>query len=824
MIYPLPKKLPIIVLRNILDHHCWIALLAISAPFAANAFAQTSTRTTGWSKRPAIVNTASTQRNFHRGTLDWQSPSRPAVGQSAWNDATPRADSRAHRQAMLFHATPRTQPRHHLTSQATTDKRPATADPFSNPFGDEPTTSQPFAATAAPQSSTTTRPLFQLSEWDTEDHSPTDAIIQQTNWQEPDPQPTPATTAPRRLTMTPQPNPTAQAPVASRPTNLFGTTNQASTHLARPMRTDVVPQRISPPPTPIRAGEAQRNAIHAVRPDVHKTIRQVSEVQVDDPLGNDALFQTPQLQSPSDLDSLNQLPSQGSEEFSVEPPTTRSDIVPPRNESLFEPIQPMQPSIESPLQPDPVTDPPTTQNNSRPDNFRPNNPRPRPPRLDRFPPRNGSRNPNQQPSETDSEPLESMLNLDSIQPQPAETESPFQDDPPQQPAAQPMSADPQLPIPDPQPTLPETQNRIPGPPQNQYQNSPETVPSDTLPQDVPPQDTQSQDPRPQEPFDTLNEPLQIPDEFAPIDPPSQDLPPSNDFQPIPDTAPERAPELPAPETTPDLGLESPYQAPDDNDRPFSVDGGVDAGDGLLADNVPCDRKYNDRNCCQEERECVKVLDRIRQRTIDSITIDITPPYEVSDDDPTDMMQRKQEKLDLIAARDWYDRSGNLITTGTLKDMRRGKVILEGEQGEVALSMQELGRDEICFVTSYWNLPAECPLPGDDYAIRDFTMITYAWTASAACHKPLWFEDVALERYGHSAGPVKQSLFSAAHFFGSAILLPYNSRLYPPTECRYALGYYQPGDCAPWLLHAFPLSKRAAIGELLTVLGFWGYVQ
>ena len=72
-----------------------------------------------------------------------------------------------------------------------------------------------------------------------------------------------------------------------------------------------------------------------------------------------------------------------------------------------------------------------------------------------------------------------------------------------------------------------------------------------------------------------------------------------------------------------------------------------------------------------------------------------------------------------------------------------------------------------------------------------------WKASNLCHKPLYFEEVNLERYGHTAGPVLQPLVSSAHFFGNIIVLPYKMGVHGPTECQYSLGYYRPGNCAPW---------------------------
>ena len=90
--------------------------------------------------------------------------------------------------------------------------------------------------------------------------------------------------------------------------------------------------------------------------------------------------------------------------------------------------------------------------------------------------------------------------------------------------------------------------------------------------------------------------------------------------------------------------------------------------------------------------------------------------------------------------------------------------------------------------------------------------TFTWKATGTCHKPLYFEDVQLERYGHSWNPVVQPFMSAAHFFVSVPLLPYKMGLNPPNECMYTLGYYRPGSCAPYMIEPIPLSLRAAAFE------------
>jgi hypothetical protein len=111
-----------------------------------------------------------------------------------------------------------------------------------------------------------------------------------------------------------------------------------------------------------------------------------------------------------------------------------------------------------------------------------------------------------------------------------------------------------------------------------------------------------------------------------------------------------------------------------------------------------------------------------------------------------------------------------------------------------------------------ELPRDCPLGNEEFQKRSFAPITYTWTASQLCHKPLYFEDVQLERYGHMAGPWVQPFASAANFFATIPILPYKMGLELPNECIYTLGYYRPGDCAPYLFDPLPLSVRGAFYE------------
>jgi len=111
-----------------------------------------------------------------------------------------------------------------------------------------------------------------------------------------------------------------------------------------------------------------------------------------------------------------------------------------------------------------------------------------------------------------------------------------------------------------------------------------------------------------------------------------------------------------------------------------------------------------------------------------------------------------------------------------------------------------------------DLPKDCPWGGDDFRPRYWAPVTFTWTASALCHHPLYFEDIQVERYGHTLGPWLQPFASAARFYLTVPVLPYKMGLELPDECMYTLGYYRPGDCAPYMLDPLPLSIRAGVFE------------
>ncbi|MCC6124796.1 MAG: hypothetical protein IT426_07540 [Pirellulales bacterium] len=163
--------------------------------------------------------------------------------------------------------------------------------------------------------------------------------------------------------------------------------------------------------------------------------------------------------------------------------------------------------------------------------------------------------------------------------------------------------------------------------------------------------------------------------------------------------------------------------------------------------------------------------------------------------------------------DWA--ASNVKTSPNAPRLERALNKNGGDYQQDCLSVKDLKPiDKIeTDITVQGEVPKDCPWGNEEkFAKRSWQSLTYTWTASALCHKPLYFEDVKLERYGHMWGPWLQPIVSHARFFAIVPILPYEMGLEPPHECMYALGYYRPGSCAPYYLDPIPLSVRAALFE------------
>jgi len=411
-------------------------------------------------------------------------------------------------------------------------------------------------------------------------------------------------------------------------------------------------------------------------------------------------------------------------------------------------------------------------------------------------------------------------------------DDPFGDDAP---------VDDQLFAPAPQPSPPQREALIP-PPTAPEQSSEPALPNQlrgAQPPAQPPrrnlfEQAEPPIPTPPSPPQTLPTPpaeLPIPEPEAEMPQPGEPQPPQNEMRP---------PEQPAPNVEPlppPRDLDS--QQPSEDENPFgrrrdreqeSARDRMDLDDLLQSEPDEEEREADDTDTMLRDDElevpgkidCNKFRQRIAEQTIDQVSLDISPPYR-----PDEINLEKYEELkadfdEKQPIRDWRTIDGSPMASGRLRDLAYEKAIIETERGTTeAVPIDRLSEGDLAFIAEQWGLPVECLLEQTEPTPRSWVSTTMTWKASNLCHTPLYFEDVNLERYGHTHGPVVEPFVQSAHFFGNVIVLPYKMGVHSPHECIYALGYYRPGSCAPWIKQPVPISAKGAITQAVTTMGlFW----
>ena len=108
----------------------------------------------------------------------------------------------------------------------------------------------------------------------------------------------------------------------------------------------------------------------------------------------------------------------------------------------------------------------------------------------------------------------------------------------------------------------------------------------------------------------------------------------------------------------------------------------------------------------------------------------------------------------------------------------------------------------------------------EYVARQPSPTVLQWAPTNFYHYPLYFEDPALERYGHTYHPLVQPFASTGRFAGQLVGLPYQMVLHPVHSRQYALGYYRPGEAAPKKHYQIPFNTEATIMETAVVIGLF----
>ena len=103
--------------------------------------------------------------------------------------------------------------------------------------------------------------------------------------------------------------------------------------------------------------------------------------------------------------------------------------------------------------------------------------------------------------------------------------------------------------------------------------------------------------------------------------------------------------------------------------------------------------------------------------------------------------------------------------------------------------------------------------------RSWAYATFGWDAPAYFHRPLYFEQRNLERYGqfHHSWHIESAL-SAAHFFSTIPTLPYRMGVSHPCQRNYTQHSMRPGSCNPHRVYRLPKSKRGTFWQGIVTTG------
>ncbi len=115
-------------------------------------------------------------------------------------------------------------------------------------------------------------------------------------------------------------------------------------------------------------------------------------------------------------------------------------------------------------------------------------------------------------------------------------------------------------------------------------------------------------------------------------------------------------------------------------------------------------------------------------------------------------------------------------------------------------------------------PVTFDLPSHPQTEWQFPDTQLYWAASNFYHNPLYFEDFALERYGHTHHHLVEPFVSLGKFSAQFIGMPYQLALHPVCERQYTLGWYRPGDCVPKKYYQIPWNTKAAISAAAAYTG------
>ena len=111
-----------------------------------------------------------------------------------------------------------------------------------------------------------------------------------------------------------------------------------------------------------------------------------------------------------------------------------------------------------------------------------------------------------------------------------------------------------------------------------------------------------------------------------------------------------------------------------------------------------------------------------------------------------------------------------------------------------------------------DCPQEITLSENAWTPRTYAPSLYAWQASNICYNPLYYEDVQLERYGHSYPFFVQPFVSIGRMTVQAVGFPYQAVIDPPSLRRLSAGLLPAGRMCSQVDLPDPLEPRGGPGR------------
>jgi hypothetical protein len=90
--------------------------------------------------------------------------------------------------------------------------------------------------------------------------------------------------------------------------------------------------------------------------------------------------------------------------------------------------------------------------------------------------------------------------------------------------------------------------------------------------------------------------------------------------------------------------------------------------------------------------------------------------------------------------------------------------------------------------------------GGEFQTREWQTTAAVFRGPNVHYHPLYFEQIALERYGQHFGNLFAPWCAHLMFFADAALLPYSIGKSPPWTCQNDVGLYKPGDIVPFRIY------------------------